>query len=209
MNKEIYALKVLDAVSNNSTCNYYKVGAVILKNGRIISTGWNGVPSNQLQCNEAEFIIDFYKELKRKKIINIFSDFDIEKLSSKMLDINLYVKLLDVKEIFSKYYGVDKNLDILLDNLKDERYENFIHSRYEVHAEQNAISFAARNGIALEDSEMFTTYLPCMECSKIIIQSGIKTVYYLKDYIDKRFNTSSIDFLIKSNVEVIKIKERS
>jgi len=51
-----------------------------------------------------------------------------------------------------------------------------------VHAEQNAIANAARNGISIKNSIMYTTTRPCIHCIKIIINAGIKKIFYLKDY---------------------------
>ena len=204
-----YAVDILKTVSKNSTCSFYEVGAVIMKEGRIVSTGWNGVPSRRLECKEAQKIIDFYKELKRLNIIKQSKDFDLKFLERKDLPVNIYVEFLEVKDIYDKYYGIDKNLEVLIENLKNDITDNFIHSRYEIHAEQNAISFAAKNGLSLKDCEIFVNYLPCLECAKIIIQSGIKAVYYLNDYVDKRFNISSEEFLKENGVDVIFIKERS
>lgn len=54
--------------------------------------------------------------------------------------------------------------------------------RLAVHAEANAILWAARRGIATEGAYMYCTHEPCYECSKMIIQSGIVTVYYSETY---------------------------
>ena len=51
-----------------------------------------------------------------------------------------------------------------------------------VHAEQNAIAFAAKEGIALKEATMFVTLSPCMQCAKLIIQTGISEVIYLEEY---------------------------
>jgi len=53
------------------------------------------------------------------------------------------------------------------------------------HAEMNAISFAARNGISLKDGIMYCTTQPCSECMKLIIQAGIKEIYYIDPYSDE------------------------
>ena len=50
-----------------------------------------------------------------------------------------------------------------------------------VHAEVNALMF--RNCIDLEGCTLYTTLFPCHECAKAIIQSGIKEIYYLTDYL--------------------------
>lgn len=51
-----------------------------------------------------------------------------------------------------------------------------------VHAEMNVIAFAARNGVSTEGTTMVLTHSPCYECSKLIVQSGIKEVYYETEY---------------------------
>jgi dCMP deaminase len=56
------------------------------------------------------------------------------------------------------------------------------HEQATVHAEQNAISYAAKNGIRLENATAYITHYPCINCCKLLISSGIKTIYYLKDY---------------------------
>lgn len=54
--------------------------------------------------------------------------------------------------------------------------------RLAVHAEANAILWAARRGIATAGAYLYCTHEPCYECSKMIIQSGITTVYYSEAY---------------------------
>jgi dCMP deaminase len=51
-----------------------------------------------------------------------------------------------------------------------------------VHAEANAIAFAARHGVALEGSVLYTTHAPCVACAQLMINSGIRKVNYLNDY---------------------------
>lgn len=51
-----------------------------------------------------------------------------------------------------------------------------------VHAEANCIAFAARHGIATEGASLFTTHLPCLKCSELIVNSGIAMVFYHLDY---------------------------
>lgn len=50
--------------------------------------------------------------------------------------------------------------------------------KYAVHAEQNIIAAAARYGIATEGCSIYTTHLPCPVCANLIVQAGIKWVYY-------------------------------
>lgn len=50
------------------------------------------------------------------------------------------------------------------------------------HAEENAIAQAASNGIATKESILYCTHLPCIPCTKLLIQAGIKKVFYQKEY---------------------------
>ena len=56
------------------------------------------------------------------------------------------------------------------------------HCARTIHAEMNAILQCAKFGVATEGAEMYVTHFPCLQCTKSIIQSGIKTVYYAKEY---------------------------
>ena len=53
-----------------------------------------------------------------------------------------------------------------------------------VHAEANAIAFAARKGIVTEGATLYTTLSPCNDCAKLIINAGIKKVVYAESYRD-------------------------
>ena len=139
-----FFVEVLNAAEKNSTCCRLQVAALIVKNDRIISTGWNGVPSGLKHCCDV---------------------FDTN-------DVNF---------------------------MEDHKH---FSEMYEIHAEQNAIAYAARNGIALENCDMYVTYSPCVHCAKIIIASGIKRVFYKIEY-DR--NTHGIELLKKLNIEIIKI----
>jgi len=133
--KDITAnLKSAEIQASLSYANRLKVGAVLLKDGHIITNGRNGMPSGSS---------------------NICED--------------------------------------------DEG-----NTRPEViHAESNAICFAAKRGISTNDATLVVTHSPCFECSKLIKQSGIKVVYYKTEY---RL-TESLDFLKENGVKVEKIDE--
>lgn len=51
-----------------------------------------------------------------------------------------------------------------------------------VHAEANAILQCAKFGASTEGADIYVSYFPCLQCTKMIIQAGIKNVYYLHDY---------------------------
>jgi len=70
-----------------------------------------------------------------------------------------------------------------------------------LHAESNAIAKLAKSSNSGLGSTIFVTHSPCMECAKLIAQSGISSVYYNENYRDD----VGIQFLRKSGVEVTKI----
>jgi len=53
------------------------------------------------------------------------------------------------------------------------------------HAEENAIAQAASNGIATDNTTLYCTHLPCVQCTKLLIQAGIHSIVYKEDYGDK------------------------
>lgn len=80
--------------------------------------------------------------------------------------------------------------------------ENGNTKRYVLHAEANAITKLAQSNNSSKDATIYTLVSPCIECSKLIIQSGIKRVVYAEDY---RL-PEGIDLLKKAGIEVDKIK---
>ena len=76
--------------------------------------------------------------------------------------------------------------------------ENHLTTPYVLHAEANAISTIARSGNNSEGATLYVTDAPCIECSKLIIQSGIKKVFYARQY---RL-TDGIDLLQRAGIEV-------
>ena len=68
-----------------------------------------------------------------------------------------------------------------------------------LHAETNAIAKLAKSGESGLGATMFVTYAPCIDCAKLVYQSGIATVYYKNAYR----STQGLLFLEKSGVEVI------
>jgi len=72
-----------------------------------------------------------------------------------------------------------------------------------VHAEANAIYFAAKKGIPLEGGTIYVTHSPCNKCAEAIIQAGIKKVIFGTVYRDTNFATFE-----SSGVEIEQLKER-
>lgn len=67
-----------------------------------------------------------------------------------------------------------------------------------VHAELNAIAFAARYGVATQAAEMFATHMPCVACSQAIINAGVERVVYCYEYRD----LSGVQMMLDAGVVV-------
>jgi len=153
--KDIETFKqILEIIEKRSSCARLQVGCLLIKNGRIISTGWNGVPSKTLAGN-----------------------------SNGIIHCSEYFKDRLTEDDFT---------------IKHTDYS----AKFEIHAEQNAIAIAAKEGISTKDSVLFTSYCPCSYCAKLIVTVGIKEVYYVEDY-DR--NDYGKELLTRCGVELIKI----
>lgn len=74
-----------------------------------------------------------------------------------------------------------------------------------LHAESNAISKLAKSSNSGNDATIFITHAPCLDCAKLIYQSGISSVYYRNSYRD----IAGVEFLEKSGVTVAKYDTQS
>ena len=135
-----YALKI----SSKANCIKGKVGAIIVKNNKIIAEGVNSVPNGIKPCTEETCL--------RKKL----------KLKSA------------------------ENQELC----------------FVVHAEQNALIDALNNKIDVKDSTLYITKQPCIICTKMLINAGIKKIIYLKAYPDKYSKV----LLNQTNIKIYKLK---
>lgn len=133
-------INIATEIASASKCVSKQVGAVIVKDGRILSTGYNGTPAGFINC--CEHWNDEYTE---------------------------------------------------------EHHE--WSKTYEIHAEMNAIIWAARKGISIEGATIYVTLEPCSECSKNLIASGIKRIVYSKEY--EHTHSDTISKFIKDNGVII------
>jgi len=98
--------------------------------------------------------------------------------------------------------GWDNNCEDEIIIEEDEKFIKGLKTKPEVlHAETNALAKIARSTNSSDGASMFITHAPCLDCAKLVYQSGIKSVYYRNSYK----NTDGIDFLNKCNVEVTMI----
>ena len=141
-------MKTAETFAELSSAKRLHVGAIIVKDDRIISIGYNGMPSGW--DNNCEYVADVHP-------------------SDSRYDYNNFSKELKTKP------------EVL-------------------HAETNAIAKLARTTESGLGATMFVTHAPCIDCAKLVFQSGINSVYYRNSYRDD----DGIEFLKKCNVEVIK-----
>ena len=136
---ETYFMNIATEVATRSTCDRKHVGAVIVRNKNILSTGYNGSIKGLPHCDE---------------------------VGHEMVD------------------G---------------------HCIRTTHAEANAIVQAAKNGVSIDNSEIFVTASPCYNCFKLIANSGIKVIYYRELYRDQRIT----DRAKEVGIELVNLEESS
>ena len=81
--------------------------------------------------------------------------------------------------------------------------EHEVTKPYVLHAEANAITKVAKSNNSSEGSTLYITTSPCMECSKLIIQAGIRRVVFVEKY---RI-TDGLDLLTRANIELVHIPD--
>jgi len=168
--------------AKQSYCKRRKVGAILAKDGRVVSNGYNGTASGG--DNGCEELVDTCPSCGKSFI---YDD-----------------KNPDNNEVSTHKCSCGATIDYTLDFLEKNK-SKFLKSKDSViHAEANTILFAAKNGISTNGCTLYVTLSPCIECSKMIIQSGIKRVVYLSEYRV----TTGIDFLINNSIQVDQISHK-
>jgi dCMP deaminase len=151
------------------------VGAIVVKDDRIISIGYNGMPAGwDNDCEDKDFMSG---------------------------DAGGW---LDPDEIYERW-PFEETVVVANDNESfeiDRRYR--LKTKPEVlHAETNAIAKLAKSNESGLGATMFITHAPCLDCAKLIYQSGINSVLYRDAYRD----TSGVTFLEKSGITVEQLKD--
>jgi dCMP deaminase len=140
-----YFMNIAKVVASRSNCMKRKVAAIIVRDKRVISTGYNGTPRGTRNCNEGGC----------PRCNNLAA-------SGTALDECLCS-----------------------------------------HGEENAIVQASYHGVSLKDAIIYTTFAPCLQCTKMIINSGIHEVIYNMDY---PLNDSSFRLFQEASVFIRKLK---
>ena len=100
------------------------------------------------------------------------------------------------------YNGMPSGWDNECEDIaRDTHGTTYLQSKPEVlHAETNAIAKVAQSSDSAAGSSLFCTHMPCLDCAKLIHQSGISEVYYLNDYLAAR--GSGKEFMEKSGIKL-------
>ena len=128
-------------LAKRSHCVKNQVGAVLTKDTRIISIGYNGPPANTHNCDQEWPEVGCPRDSRNSCSLAL-------------------------------------------------------------HAEENAILYAVKNGTQIQNSTLYTTLSPCIACARLILSSGIKAVYYKDSYATYKGLPSDegVDFLNKFGV---------
>src|SRR5205823_874936 len=140
-----YFMNIAKVVASRSNCMKRKVAAIIIRDKRVVSTGYNGTPRGTRNCNEGG--------CPRCNSLAISGTALDECLCS--------------------------------------------------HGEENAIVQASYHGVSLKDAIIYTTFAPCLQCSKMIINSGIREVIYNLEY---PLNDSAFRLFQQAGVFIRKLK---
>ena len=151
-------MKVAETFAELSSAKRLHVGAIVVKDDRIISIGYNGMPAgwdndceNKIYCDDGDWS---------------------EQLLPKESNQWMKYKLVTKPEV--------------------------------LHAETNAIAKLAKSTESGDGATMFITHAPCLDCAKLIYQSGINSVLYRNSYR----SDDGINFLAKAGVNVEKLNKQ-
>jgi len=173
MNPQVF-MDCARAFARQSKCVSIQVGAVVVKEDHIISHGYNGTASGQVNC------CDLHSPSKRP---------DMWGLKTKFSNTG------DIVADGEHYLYPEGRAE-----------HNKFSTAYEIHAEMNAIIFAAKHGLAINGATMYCTLSPCQECTKNIAQSGIVEVVY-DDVYDKNPENWK-DAFTKAGIKITHISEK-
>jgi dCMP deaminase len=148
-----------------SSARRLHVGAIVVKNDRIISIGYNGMPAGwDNNCEDIEWMDP---------------------------DAGGWLDPIEIQDQWPYQEQLSE------DSVTQRRYR--LTTKPEVlHAETNAIAKLAKSNDSGEGSTLFVTHAPCLDCAKLIYQSGIKHVVYAQNYR----SDSGLKFLRYSGVKI-------
>lgn len=138
-----YFMSIAKLVATRSTCLRRNVGAVLVKDKKIVATGYNGAPTGIRHCEETGCL--------REKL-----------------------------------------------NVKSGEKHELCRG---LHAEQNVIIQAAYYGVATKGTVLYSTHKPCIICTKMLINAGVKKIFFSEGYPDELAD----EMLAESDIELEKL----
>ena len=165
-----------DRTAQLSHAKRLQVGAVIVKDDSVISYGYNGMPAGwDNNCEDKDYMSG---------------------------DAGGW---LSPEEIYEQW-PFEETVVVANDN---ESFETTMRYRLKtkpevLHAESNAVAKLARSIQSGSNADIFITHAPCLDCAKLIYQSGISSVYYRNSYRD----VAGVEFLEKSGVKVEQVDHK-
>jgi dCMP deaminase len=143
----------------------------------------------------------------KEKFINAYMDV-AERFAELSLARRLHVGAIVVKDdriISIGYNGMPSGWDNDCEDVIQHSDDTVtLKSKPEVlHAETNAIAKLAKSTESGDGAVLFVTHMPCLDCAKLIFQSGIRSVFYRDSYR----NTDGVTFLERSGVNVTQVKK--
>lgn len=173
-----YFMSIAQVVATRATCNRKHVGAVIVRNKTILSTGYNGSSRGLPHCDDVGHEMVEMGDAAPLKIA-------LEEISNEKPAAGNSVEVARAQKALRDYKGRGSCIRT-------------------AHAEANAIAQAARTGAAVEGAVIYTTASPCYDCLKLILNAGIGKIVCLEYYASRYGVSGSMDELAKeAGVEMV------
>jgi dCMP deaminase len=140
----------------------------------------------------------------KKKFIDLYMDW-AERVAQLSHARRLKIGALIVKDnhVHYGYNGMPEGWDNNCENIVGyDKGEPVLKTKPEVlHAESNALAKLAKSHESADGADLFVTHSPCLDCAKLILQSGIRRVWFKNHYRD----SYGVEFLKKSGIEVTQV----
>ena len=162
-------MKTAEVFAGLSSARRLHVGAIVVKDDRIISIGYNGMPSGwDNNCEDKEYMSgDAGGWLSPEEILERWPNQE---------------QMLPKEDNLWRRYVLKTKPEVL-------------------HAETNAIAKLAKSTESGDGATLFVTHAPCLDCAKLVYQTGINSVYYRNSYRSQE----GLAFLEKAGVKVKKV----
>lgn len=152
-----YFFQIANVVSTRSTCDRAAVGALLVRDKRVLASGYNGSISGAKHCDEVGH--DFQRVNPHLKHLQI---------------------LLEEPRVMKAGGTVAELVRAVTRAFDAMPWET--HCQRTAHAEVNALAQAAKYGIAVDGATLYCTHIPCWPCTKALINAGVKRALWIIEY---------------------------